>query len=313
SREAEAIFRQRGTRSDLKLNGEGRPLYKQLNECKLAALCLSGGGIRSAAFGLGILQALASSPESVAPTEWDTISDEEVAKKAKNCLLSQFDYLSTVSGGGYIGSWLSAWCTRAGFPCVWRYLLARPRSPDIEPPQINWLRSYSNYLTPKIGLMSADAWSGFSTYICNLLLNWSIILPLFCCAIIAIKLVAVLLDAVMVEENWFPPAGHDDWLGYPWFHNESKDCPIHWQPYVLFCGILGIILLLVALSFLAQNCILRADVPTNQASGTQASSSPSGPSASQKTFLLRALLPSALSSILLAQLLGADPIGKLVE
>jgi len=24
-------------------------------------------------------------------------------------LLSKFDYLSTVSGGGYIGSWLMAW------------------------------------------------------------------------------------------------------------------------------------------------------------------------------------------------------------
>ena len=52
----------------------------------LAALCLSGGGIRSAAFALGVLQAL-----------------------ARFGLLGQFDYLSTVSGGGYIGSWLSAW------------------------------------------------------------------------------------------------------------------------------------------------------------------------------------------------------------
>ena len=50
------------------------------------ALCLSGGGIRSAAFALGVLQAL-----------------------ARLRLLSQFDYLSTVSGGGYIGGWLSAW------------------------------------------------------------------------------------------------------------------------------------------------------------------------------------------------------------
>jgi predicted acylesterase/phospholipase RssA len=52
----------------------------------LAALCLSGGGIRSAAFALGILQGL-----------------------ARFGLLGRFDYLSTVSGGGYIGSWLTAW------------------------------------------------------------------------------------------------------------------------------------------------------------------------------------------------------------
>ena len=53
---------------------------------KRAALCISGGGIRSATFGLGILQGL-----------------------ARCGLLDKFHYLSTVSGGGYIGSWLSAW------------------------------------------------------------------------------------------------------------------------------------------------------------------------------------------------------------
>ena len=57
---------------------------------KRAALCISGGGIRSATFGLGILQGL-----------------------ARCGLLGKFHYLSTVSGGGYIGSWLSAWIHRA--------------------------------------------------------------------------------------------------------------------------------------------------------------------------------------------------------
>src|SRR5262245_43558867 len=48
---------------------------------KRAALCISGGGIRSATFGLGVLQGL-----------------------ARCGLLDKFHYLSTVSGGGYIGS-----------------------------------------------------------------------------------------------------------------------------------------------------------------------------------------------------------------
>ena len=55
------------------------------------AICLSGGGIRSATFNLGVLQGL-----------------------ARHGLLDNFDYLSTVSGGGYIGSWFSAWINRAG-------------------------------------------------------------------------------------------------------------------------------------------------------------------------------------------------------
>src|SRR5690348_3308036 len=66
-------------------------LYRQVHNLprKRTALCLSGGGIRSATFGLGILQGL-----------------------ARLSLLKQFDYMSTVSGGGYIGSWLSAWIHR---------------------------------------------------------------------------------------------------------------------------------------------------------------------------------------------------------
>lgn len=50
----------------------------------LAGLALSGGGIRSATFSLGIMQAL-----------------------AHRGVLKRMDYLSTVSGGGYIGSALS--------------------------------------------------------------------------------------------------------------------------------------------------------------------------------------------------------------
>ena len=53
-------------------------------------LALSGGGIRSATFNLGIFQAL-----------------------ARLGLLSKIDYLSTVSGGGYIGGWYSAWKKRS--------------------------------------------------------------------------------------------------------------------------------------------------------------------------------------------------------
>src|SRR6266568_8966037 len=48
------------------------------------ALALSGGGIRSATFCLGLVRAL-----------------------AKNQVLRHFDYMSTVSGGGYLGSALS--------------------------------------------------------------------------------------------------------------------------------------------------------------------------------------------------------------
>src|SRR5688572_2260060 len=57
----------------------------------LAALCLSGGGIRSATFNLGMLQGL-----------------------ARKRLLQQFDYLSSVSGGGFVAGWLKTWMHRDG-------------------------------------------------------------------------------------------------------------------------------------------------------------------------------------------------------
>jgi len=124
-----------------------------------AALCISGGGIRSATFGLGVLQGL-----------------------ARCGLLNKFHYLSTVSGGGYIGSWLSAWIHRAkgGLASV-ADQLARPSEtarPNPEPAEIQNLRSYSNYLTPRLGLFSADSWTLVGTYLRNLLLNWSVIIPL---------------------------------------------------------------------------------------------------------------------------------------
>ncbi|MEY2558639.1 MAG: hypothetical protein QOE34_2064 [Verrucomicrobiota bacterium] len=65
------------------------------------ALALSGGGIRSATFSLGVLVALAG-----------------------RGVLPQFDYLSTVSGGGYLGSFLSAYLTSHAKP-------GKPNDPSI--------------------------------------------------------------------------------------------------------------------------------------------------------------------------------------
>ncbi len=42
------------------IDESGSALYRKLNGLGLSALCLSGGGIRSAAFALGVLQGLAS-------------------------------------------------------------------------------------------------------------------------------------------------------------------------------------------------------------------------------------------------------------
>src|ERR1700751_973820 len=120
----------------------------------LAALCLSGGGIRSASFGLGGLQSL-----------------------ARCGLLGRFHYLSSVSGGGYIGSWLSSWRSNEDDDRVFAGLTSM-QTTGSEPSQITGIRGDSNYITPQLGLFSADTWTVVAVYVRNLLLNWVLFLPL---------------------------------------------------------------------------------------------------------------------------------------
>jgi hypothetical protein len=186
--------------------------YVALNRLNRAALCCSGGGIRSATFCLGVIQALAncdvdkgaSRAKSAAaaqhtdPETADHLSAKTAASKPeveqpmdpKNSALGRFHYLSTVSGGGYVGSWLSSWRHRSDFATVIGDLTGRPNGPDIEPPEISWLRAYSNYLTPKLGIASADSWAAVAISARNLILNWLVIIPIVCLALLVLKLIA---------------------------------------------------------------------------------------------------------------------------
>ncbi|QWV93972.1 patatin-like phospholipase family protein [Geomonas oryzisoli] len=160
-----------------------RQVTAQLHAARLTALCLSGGGIRSATFNLGVLQGL-----------------------AKGGLLGEMDYLSTVSGGGYIGSWLSSWIARV--PGT-----ARERVDDVsrvlaqqteesrrrEPYQVRFLRDYSNYLTPRVGIFSIDTWSIIGTYLRNLLLNWMVLIPLLFTFLLLPRLLVLLVSGTGVE------------------------------------------------------------------------------------------------------------------
>jgi hypothetical protein len=71
----------------------------------IRALALSGGGIRSATFSLGFVQAIADGPHDK-PTEPGGGLAKSTARSFSESLLSSFDYLSTVSGGGYLGGFI---------------------------------------------------------------------------------------------------------------------------------------------------------------------------------------------------------------
>jgi hypothetical protein len=77
--------------------------YDRAAASGLMGLCFSGGGIRSATFNLGILQGL-----------------------AELNLLRSFDYLSSVSGGGYVHQWFAAWTKLRSFEEVERQLVPLP-------------------------------------------------------------------------------------------------------------------------------------------------------------------------------------------
>ncbi|CAN5916771.1 hypothetical protein BH11PSE8_BH11PSE8_46330 [soil metagenome] len=135
----------------------------------LSALCLSGGGIRSATFCLGVLQGLA-------------------AKE----LLRRYHYLSTVSGGGYIGCWLSGWIMRAGFEKVLAELATG--GPEVEPWPVRRLRAYTNYLSPVWGL-STDFLALMAIFVRNLALHWCVMLPLIAAGLMLPRLQVSLLQA----------------------------------------------------------------------------------------------------------------------
>jgi hypothetical protein len=151
-------------------NARLRALHARIHKRGPTALTLSGGGIRSATFGLGVLQGLAHVG-----------------------VLGTLDYLSTVSGGGYIGGWLTAWLHRQGPEGRARVLAsADPGRRTIvstvddnvaDTSPIDRVRQTCRYLAPSGGVVSADVWTLATTLARNLVLNWFVILPIIAAAL----------------------------------------------------------------------------------------------------------------------------------
>jgi len=186
----------------------------------LIGLAFSGGGIRSATFNLGVLQAL-----------------------ARKKLLRSMDYVSTVSGGGYIGGWLMGWMHHQGIGIqeIERRLSTPPKMPEeaSDPPEVHFLRDYSNYLTPRKGLLRADFLAFAASYLRNTLLN-QIILVLALLSLLLVPRTIVFLLHTLEDLEELSQAG-------PFY-------PL--QPYMrseYFALALGLIFGLVAVVFMGLN------------------------------------------------------------
>ena len=114
---------------------EAEEEYLKLNKDK-AGIAISGGGIRSASFGLGVMQALVA-----------------------NNQLKKMDYMSTVSGGGFLGSALT-WALKQGgknagtdpnnFPLGKRGAAGRLKAKGNE--LLDFIRQHGDYLIPTSSL-----------------------------------------------------------------------------------------------------------------------------------------------------------------
>jgi Patatin-like phospholipase len=187
-----------GTDVDAETIKARNELYRALNELNRAALCLSGGGIRSAVFCLGVIQALAAYEPPETPAE---PRKKRTLAASEDSFLGRFHYLSTVSGGGYIGSWLSSWRIRENSPAVFRKLASRPNGADVEPSEISWLRAYRNYSTPRVGIASPDARAAVVSSMRNMLLIWLIIIPVVCLPLLLLKLIATASISIARHED----------------------------------------------------------------------------------------------------------------
>jgi hypothetical protein len=149
-----------------------------------SALCLSGGGVRSASFSIGVLQAM-----------------------ARLGLLRRFDYLSTVSGGGFAGAWLTGWLHRADHDPAARVQLDQLRGSStqagaVEPQPLLNVRKYIRYMSPREGFFSADVWALAATMTRNLVVNWLVVVPLIAGALLVPRLHYSLIR--LADENYVP-------------------------------------------------------------------------------------------------------------
>lgn len=153
----------------------------------LYGIALSGGGMRSATFSLGVLQAL-----------------------SENGLLEPADYLSTVSGGGYVGVSFSGLCAEE-LPYVglnrlgsdadrFPFAVVRPaaavaatdagpaaRIHGNETPALWHVRKYANLIAGGFGLLNLATWQLVGRYFVSTVALWLLFLvPLLGIAVVLI-------------------------------------------------------------------------------------------------------------------------------
>jgi hypothetical protein len=146
----------------------------------LTGLALSGGGIRSAAFSLGALQALSAGG-----------------------LLPHVDYLSTVSGGGLIGASVSALLNSKDTSSQPDRFPLGFEAGTVERPAVRHLRSHTRWLAPDEGLDDIRLPAVLLRGICD---NFAIVLPLLMIAVLLTEQLFNLAYRIGLDTIQYAPA-----------------------------------------------------------------------------------------------------------
>jgi hypothetical protein len=164
-------------------------------QAPIVGVALSGGGIRSATFCLGLFQAL-----------------------ARQKLVRKIDLLSTVSGGGYFGSFLGASFTReaANADTVEKEL------GDNQSWSVRWLRDNGRFLSPN---GSGDTWQAIAVA----LRNWTAL------HVVLLTFVSLMLSlGALIRANFCTGTPlREPWLkleDYLWNHAVGG---IWWSPWII--------------------------------------------------------------------------------
>ncbi|HEY3516776.1 MAG TPA: hypothetical protein VGL98_06975, partial [Gammaproteobacteria bacterium] len=140
-------------------------------------------------------------------------------------------YLSTVSGGGYVGSWLTALSQRRfartagdaerarvgdttsllpftadGFRAfekglAWSAGDSGRDGAEREDRAIRFLREFSNYLTPRLGMFSGDTWALIAIYLRNALLNQLVLLLALVGVLLGPRLLSPSVGSLEADES----------------------------------------------------------------------------------------------------------------
>jgi hypothetical protein len=167
---------------------EHRKLVDENHDQPVAGLALSGGGIRSATFSLGILQALG-------------------AEK----LIYKFDYLSTVSGGSYIGSFFGGlFARRENTPAI---ISGKPvgKDPFVQAAgAVRQLRQFGRYLAPS---GAGDLLRGVAIVLRNVVaLHFVLGISIMWLALVAVGFRTWFVPTYTANPGWFQSLMHHSML-----------------------------------------------------------------------------------------------------